>query len=294
MIEIIITENDNDRRLDRFLSNKYQHLPSSLVQRWIREKRIRLNGKHQAASTRIKAGDSIKLFVDHDKLETSSKSPCQAAPLDKELIVYEDDNIIVVNKPSGLSVQPDERGGSLICQIRAYFGSNEPELCHRLDRNTSGLVVAAKNGAALRAMNEVFANRLVRKFYVCLAHGKVSPKTATLKHFLRRDLQHSKVDVFAHPVTDGKTAILHYKVIEYFEDTSLLEVELYTGRTHQIRAQFAHIGHPLVGDGKYGKDVGGQKLCSYKLKFGKIDGKLSYLSGQVFELDTNIGLFRHS
>ena len=304
MRELTVGANDVGRRLDRFLAASFPHLPVSLLQRWIREKKVRLRGKHLPPDTRLEQGDTVALYVDHATLdrpdETQSFLRIQQPKLD---IVYEDEHILLVNKPAGLSVHADEHEQvhTLIGHIQSYLyqagvwrpqeeNSFAPSLAHRLDRNTSGLVLAAKTAPALRLLNEKMAAREIEKRYLCLVVGQLQPKSGQLSHILRRDLKRKQVSVYDHPVPDGRTAVLRYRTIAVREGCSLLDIELLTGRTHQIRAQLAHIGHPLVGDGKYGKPDAafrGQALCAYKLAFRFIGPSqpLDYLNGKEFSID---------
>jgi len=314
MIEHNATQNDAGRRLDRFIAACYPHLPPSLIQRWIREKRVRHNGKHNPPSTRIQAGDSVRLFVAHDKLKRNCHLVQPVIEQPELDIVYEDEQIIVVNKPAGLSVHADNHAtnNTLIAHIQAHcrltgaWNPDEenafaPALCHRLDKNTSGLLIAAKTAPALRVLNEAFAARKIRKFYLALVHGELVPHEGMLKHYLRRDTTQKRVYIYDKPVKNGKTAILRYRVLsgqEFKKNCAFdaasggtpIEIELFTGRTHQIRAQMAHIGHPLVGDGKYGKASyrgSSQALCAYKLQFNLAADTeaIGHLSGREFALE---------
>jgi 23S rRNA pseudouridine955/2504/2580 synthase len=220
-----------------------------------------------------------------------------------DAIVYEDGNLIIVDKQVGLSVHSDESKNpdTLIARIQSYLykkgewnpeteNSFAPALCHRLDRNTRGLVIAAKNAAALREANEIIKNRQVKKYYICIANGVPAQNRGTLTGYIKKDEKNNRVEVFKNPVPGARTAITHYRVLSSRSGKSLIECELETGRTHQIRAQLAEIGCPLAGDTKYGlRDgrEGGQALVAYKLVFdaGLNSENLSYLSGKVFEAD---------
>lgn len=316
MREFLIKTNDENQRLDKFLKKLMPEIPSSLIYKYLRKKCIRLNGKHCTdGAVMLKKDDVLSLYVNEDFFE-KDKSRCDLTYKEGALnVVYEDENIILINKPDGVSVHPDEKQKSctVIDNVIAYLvhkGEYDPDseqsftpaLCNRLDRNTRGIVIAAKNAEALREMNDIIKNREAVKRYMTLVHGVPSKKQDTLKHFLLKNEKTKEVKVFEKPVPDGKTAVLEYNFIKSFklkngETASLLEVDLHTGRTHQIRAQLSYIGHSIVGDGKYGKSYASDKkcgfvhqaLCAYKLSFGlQNDYKLlSYLDGKKFEIENN-------
>ncbi len=307
MKSFVITENDANQRLDKFLQKAVPLLPKSLMYKSLRTKRIKLNGKRAEISTRLSVGDTVSLYL-NDEFFAEDKQAYDflAAPADIDL-VYEDENILLINKPAGLCVHEDNDNtpDTLICRIQHYLyekgeflpekeSSFTPSLCNRIDRNTSGIVIAAKNAETLRILNERIKERELRKFYLCVVSGSLSPKEATLKHFLLRRPNESLVHVFDQPHPDARTILTKYKVLDKSRENSLLEVELLTGRTHQIRAHMAHIGHPLIGDGKYGSNAVNRKygqkyqlLCSYKLTFAfsDTDHLLGYLNGRTFSVN---------
>lgn len=306
MREIIISRNDAGQRLDKFLHKLMPTIPDSMLYKGLRKECVRLNGKHaKDASVKLSEGDVLKLYF-HDEF-FEKKTDDDFKKLNPELsVVYEDENILLVDKPQGLCVHEDEsgEGATLIDYIKCYlwkkgeYNPDEeqsfvPALCNRIDRNTRGIVIAAKNSESLRIMNEKIKMREIEKFYICVVDGIMAEKSGELRAFLRRDEKKKQVYIFKNPVPDGKTIITAYKVLEEGAGRSLLEVELKTGRTHQIRAHFASIGHPLIGDGKYGKNeinkkagVFRQALCSHRLKFCfKGDsGCLEYLNGKEFSI----------
>ncbi len=306
MREIIVGENDAGQRLDHFLMKALPALPPSLRQKFLRTKHIKRNGKRAEASDRLEVGDVLRFFI-HDDFFIKPDGNTAYRTLEPKLnVVYEDENILLVDKPVGLVVHEDdsETVNTLINHIKAYLYkkgewnpddelSFAPALCNRIDRNTQGIVIAAKNAQVLRILNQKIKDRELHKYYLCVIHGQMPNKSGTLKGYIRRDLDKKRVYVYDTPQYDAKTAVTKYKVLSTKDDLSLVECELITGRTHQIRAQFAHAGHPLLGDGKYGTNALNrgygekfQALCSYKLTFdfSTDAGVLEYLNHKSFSL----------
>ncbi len=305
MRKITINKNDASQRLDKFLFKFFGTIPSSIIYKGIRKKRIKVNGKKSEIGYMLREGDILDLYINDEFFETEQKDDDFKNISSSLSVVYEDENIILADKPSGISVHEDETKtkNTLINHIKAYLyekgeynpseeNSFAPALCNRIDRNTSGIVIAAKNAMALRIMNEKIKNREIDKFYLCLVQGRLKEKEKTLKTYMRKDEKKNQVFCYDSPVPGGKTAITKYRVLKEGELTSLVEVELLTGRTHQIRAHFASIGHPLAGDGKYGTNEFNKKVgmkyqahYSYKLRFNfSDDNELSYLTGKTFEV----------
>ena len=308
MKEIQIGQNDAGQRLDRFLAKAVPLLPASLAQKYIRIKRIKLNGARAERDSRLQAGDVLQLYINDeffDKPREDNAFLTVAAP--KLNIVYEDEHILLVDKRPGLAVHPHdgaEYGRTLIDHIQAYLyqkrewrpreeNSFTPALCNRIDRNTGGIVIAAKTAEALRVMNQKIKDRELDKRYLAIVEGTPRPKEGSLKGYLFKDAKKNRVFVTDTPQSGAKSCQTNYKVLTSTKDLSLVECELITGRTHQIRAQFAHAGHPLLGDGKYGKldkryDRNYQALYSYKLTFDFTTdaGALEYLNGKSFRVDT--------
>ena len=306
MKEFHIGPNDAGQRLDRFLSKSVPLLPASLAQKYIRIKRIKLNGSRAERDTRLQAGDLLQLYINDEFFDTPREDNAfltVAAP--KLNIVYEDENILLVDKRPGLAVHPHdgaEYGRTLIDHIQAYLyqkrewrpreeNSFTPALCNRIDRNTGGIVIAAKTAEALRVMNQKIKDRELDKRYLAIVEGTLKQKTGSLTGYLFKDAKKNRVFVTDTPQPGSKSCRTDYQVLSAGGGLSLVECKLITGRTHQIRAQFAHAGHPLLGDGKYGKlnknfDRTYQALYSYKLSFDFTTdaGGLAYLNGKQFRV----------
>ncbi|MBO4421912.1 MAG: RluA family pseudouridine synthase [Clostridia bacterium] len=305
MKEFIINKNDAGQRLDKFLSKTLKNLPQSLMYKSIRTKKIKVNRKRAEPDTVLCEGDSVLCFLAPEFLSDVYANDLFYTLKPSLNVVYEDENVIICDKRPGLLSHPDDQGdnNTLIEHIKAYLykkGEYEPEkensfvpsLCNRIDRNTGGLVIAAKNAAALRDMNEMIRARKVSKYYLCAVHGVPPQKEATLTAYLYKDTKNNTVTVYDKPKQGRVKIVTGYKVLAEKNGASLLEVRLYTGKTHQIRSHLSYIGHPLLGDGKYGvsrddKKAGYkyQALYSYKLVFEEGVGSLSYLSGKTVEAD---------
>ena len=307
MKEFTIGKNDAGQRLDRFLAKAVPLLPASLAQKYIRIKRIKLNGGRAERDTRLQEGDILQLYINDEFFETPRQDNAYLTVASPKLnIVYEDAHILLVDKRPGLAVHPHdgaEYGRTLIDHILSYLYQKKewtpraesaftPALCNRIDRNTGGIVIAAKTAEALRVMNQKIKDRELDKRYLAIVEGCPKPETGSLKGYLFKDEKKNRVFVSDSPKPGAKTCQTNYRVLAKRKDLSLVECELITGRTHQIRAQFAHAGHPLLGDGKYGKldkrfDRTYQALYSYKLTFCFTTdaGELSYLNGKSFRVD---------
>ena len=305
---IKVNRNDAGQRLDKFLGKAVKGLPQSLMYKYIRTKKIKVNRQRTVQNYFLCEGDEIQLFIREEFFDAPEKDTEALTRITPKLdIVYEDENIMLLNKRPGVLVHEDSdaKENTLIMHVKAYLtlkGEYDPEseqsfapaLCNRIDRNTGGIVIAAKNAEALRVMNEKIRNNKIRKFYLCLVHGIPKKRSNTMYAWLRKDSGANMVEVRDHKFSGAKEIITAYNLLESRGDEALLEVELITGRTHQIRAHMAHIGHPLVGDGKYGvnreekrRGFKYQALYAYKLTFLSDDEEncLSYLTGKSFSLD---------
>ena len=307
MKEFTISSNDSGQRLDRFLAKAVPLLPASLAQKYIRIKRIKLNGGRADRDTRLQTGDVLQLYINDEFFDKPREDNAYLTVATPKLnIVYEDAHILLVDKRPGLAVHPHdgaEYGRTLIDHIQSYLyqkrewrpreeNSFTPALCNRIDRNTGGIVIAAKTAEALRVMNQKIKDRELDKRYLAIVEGTPKPREGSLKGYLFKDAKKNRVFVTNTPQAGAKSCQTNYKVLATNQGLSLVECELITGRTHQIRAQFAHAGHPLLGDGKYGKldkrfDRNYQALYSYKLTFcfSTDAGNLEYLNGKSWQVD---------
>ena len=305
MKEFTIGKNDAGQRLDRFVSKAAPLLPASLAQKYIRIKRVKVGGKAASRDYKLAYGDIISMYINDEFFETPTQDNAYLKITNPSLqIVYEDDNILLLEKPSGLLCHSENNTqfDTLISRVQAYMyqggkwnpreeNSFVPALCNRIDRNTSGIVIAAKNAQSLRILNEKIKLHEIDKYYLAVVHGTPKPSSARLEGYIFKDAVKNQVYVSKNSRPGSKTAIMEYNTKATVGALSLLECKLITGRTHQIRAQLADIGNPLLGDGKYGserlnKSYGEkqQALCSYKLTFAfKTDaGILSYLNKMTF------------
>ena len=307
MKEFTIGTNDAGQRLDRFLAKAVPLLPASLAQKYIRLKRIKCNGKRIDRDTRLNAGDVLQLYINDEFFDKPREDNAYLTVATPKLnIVYEDDHILLVDKRPGVAVHPHDGadyGKTLIDHIQAYLYQKKewkpreenaftPSLCNRIDRNTGGIVIAAKTAEALRVMNQKIKDRELDKRYLAIVEGTPKPRDGSLKGYLFKDAKKNRVFVTDTPQAGSKSCQTNYKTLASRNGLSLVECELITGRTHQIRAQFAHAGHPLLGDGKYGKldkrfDRNYQALYSYKLTFtfSTEAGSLEDLNGKSFQVD---------
>ena len=289
MKEIVVRKNDANQRLDRFVGKAVPLLPESLLQKYIRLKRIKLNGKGAKRDTRLNEGDVLSLYINDEFFEAPREDNSYLkVGVPKLDIVYEDGNIILCDKAPGVLCHSAGKWdyNTLIANIQAHAyqrgdwrpreeNAFAPALCNRIDRNTGGIVIAAKNAEALRIMNEKIASREIEKYYLCVVTGRPRPAEGKLEGFLFKDAAKNRVYVRSRPEPGARTAVTYYKTLASRNGLSLVECRLGTGRTHQIRAQMAAAGTPLLGDGKYGDgrrnrargEEEGQLLYSYRIDF---------------------------
>ncbi len=298
MKSFIITDKDAGGRVDRFISKTFDKLPKSLMYKEIRKKNIKVNKKRCTPEQVLSSGDLLELYLKDDVLEIRKKHyDFLNASTDLD-IIYEDDNIILINKKVGVLCHPDGKDyiDNIVARLKRYLYDKKewdpetstftPSLANRIDRNTGGIVIGAKNSQALKIMNDKIKAREIEKYYLTVVHGKMSKKSELLSAYLTKNEKKNMVTVTDYQAPNSKKIITEYTVLDYYPDASLLEVKLHTGRTHQIRAHLAHIGHPLYGDGKYGNEKGRyrQALYSYKLHFNFSDENiLSYLNHKTFQ-----------
>ncbi len=314
MTEITIQKNDAGQRADRFLSKAYPNLKSSLICKLMRKKRIKLNGAKAEPNAILKEGDVIRFYLSDELLSREPLKESDFRDISAEInVIYEDENVLLIDKPAGLVVHEDNdnTADTLINRVLSYLykkgeydpdreNSFAPALVNRIDRNTSGIVIAAKNAESLRILNQKVRDREIQKLYLCALRGTPEPSSATMTAYLKKLSEENKVIISDTPKKDLLTIKTKYRVLESRGELTLAEVDLLTGRTHQIRAHFAHIGHALLGDGKYGDNAFNKKygaktqaLCSYKLvfKFTTEAGALGYLNGKEFEIADREGLW---
>ena len=305
MKEFTIGKNDAGQRLDRFVGKCAPLLPSSLLQKYIRQKDVKINGRPAKADARLCQGDTVRLYIPDEFFERPTEANAWRAVATPRLdVVYEDENILLVNKRPGMLCHSagEWTWDTLIAHIQAYLrargewdpaaeNSFAPALCNRIDRNTGGIVIAAKTAEALRIMDEKIRAREIEKIYLCAVTGTPKPAAGRLEGYLFKDAKKNQVYVYDAPRTGARTCVTEYRTLASEGGLSLMECRLVTGRTHQIRAQFAHAGWPLLGDGKYGSERSnrryeqkGQALCSWKLRFDFATpaGALEYLNGASF------------
>lgn len=309
IVSLTVGKNDAGQRLDRFIAKALPALSAGLIQKSIRTKKIKRNGKRAQRDDRLEENDLVCVYLPDALLAPPSEDDAWRRVRQPQLdILYEDANILLIDKKAGLSVQPDknETVHTVSSYLKAYLAEKgewkpeeentfAPALCNRIDRNTAGIVIAAKNAETLRILNAKIKAREIKKHYLLIIHGAMTPPAGRLRHYLLKDTENNLVRVLNSPVPGALEAVTLYRTLQTRGALSLVECELVTGRTHQIRAQFAFCGCPLLGDGKYGRESGNkpygqftQALLSYRVTFdfSTPADSLSYLDQKTFSLGT--------
>ncbi len=305
MKQVVIDKNDSGQRLDRFLKKYLSEASQSFIYKMLRKKRIKLNNKKAEPNTILSEGDIIQFYLSEETLEKFKASNQIKKSSLVPNIIYEDENILLINKPVGILSHSanKEYGNNIVDSMIHYLTTKEeynpriektfkPSICNRLDRNTSGIIIGAKNSEALRIMNASIKEGSVHKYYKTIVKGIVKEE-GIIEAYLSKDEDKNMVKIIEDGKEDAKRIITKIKVLKRSNDYSLLEIELITGRTHQIRAHLSSIGHPIIGDIKYGdrrvnelfkKNYGleSQFLHAYKVEFSKVESPLDYLNGKVF------------
>nr|WP_302390174.1 RluA family pseudouridine synthase [uncultured Blautia sp.] len=314
MKQFTINGNEAGQRFDKYLAKLLREAPKSFVYKMLRKKNITLNGKKATGNEKLNQGDEIRLFLsDETYLKFSGKEAAPRASTDLA-VIYENRDILLINKPAGMLSQPDEtKEPSLVEYVTGYLLDTgavteeelitfRPSVCNRLDKNTSGLVAAGKSLAGLQALSELFHDRTIHKDYLCIVKGVLKEQTH-IRGYLKKDSRCNKVTVYKNKVQDAQPVETVYTPLGSNGRTTLLKVRLVTGRTHQIRAHLASRGYPLMGDSKYGDrefnkkcreryDLRHQLLHAFSLTFPHLEGDLCEVSEKNFRAELP-ELFEH-
>ncbi|HEX2927266.1 MAG TPA: RluA family pseudouridine synthase [Ruminiclostridium sp.] len=286
MRSITAEENHAGKKIDRVIRDFFPNIASGMLYKALRKKDVKVNGIRVKEDYIVSCGDKIDVYIIDDYLIGRNDEGFS--------VVYDDENLLIVNKEAGIPVHPDrnQKEATLIDKLQTLYGPNL-SLCHRLDRNTSGLVITAKNNETLEVMLDKIKDREIQKYYTCIVSGKMEKQAAELVDYLEKNEKLSRVFISDEKTRNSVQIVTKYKVLKATEELSLLEVELVTGRTHQIRAHLAYYGHPIIGDGKYGKNTENkqynakyQLLCASRLTFDFQTGArhLNYLNNKTISI----------
>ncbi|MDR7857265.1 RluA family pseudouridine synthase [Tissierella sp.] len=305
MKEILIDKNESDQRLDRFLKKYFGEAPKGFIFKMIRKKNIKVNEAKANPETTIYEGDTIQLYLSDETIEKFITKKGEIRSKIIPNIIYEDNNIILINKPVGIlshgaSKEFEEnivdsmisyliQKGDFVPRVEKTF---TPSICNRLDRNTSGIIIGAKNYQSLKSINEAVKNGHIRRFYKTIVKGIIK-KEFTAEGYLTKDEDRNRVEVYEDDFDGSKKVVTNIKPLRNNNEYSLLEIELITGRTHQIRGHLSSLGYPVIGDRKYGYreinntfnenyGLDNQWLHGYKVEFNGLEGEFSYLNSKVF------------
>lgn len=305
MRELVVKKNDANQRLDKFLLKKFKTMPKKMAYMYIRKKCVKVNGKKATPEVMLKENDLLTFYIKDEFFDNIQEENYEFLKAPKTLkIIYEDENIILLDKKPGVIVHQDKsyHFDCLLLRLQHYLYDNgeynpkeencfAPALVNRIDRNTGGIVIGAKNAESLRILNQKMKDRELHKFYLCLLINKPKKDNAILSDYLIKNEKTNKVTVLRNEKQGAKKILTKYSVLETNNNLTLCEVELLTGRTHQIRAHMSSIGCPILGDNKYGNkklnqrySLSKQCLYSYKLAFDFTtdSGILSYLDKKDF------------
>jgi RluA family pseudouridine synthase len=305
MKEFQIRDNEAGQRFDKYLSKLLRNAPKSFFYKMLRKKNITLNGKKATGNEKLEAGDQVKLFLSDETFDKFSQQDKAARAVTTLDVLYEDADVLLINKPAGMLSQPDDtKEPSMVEYVIGYLLEKgelteedlrtfRPSVCNRLDKNTSGIIAAGKSLAGLQELSELFHDRTVHKEYLCIVKGVLREKKH-IKGYLYKDAKQNKVAIYKQKQKEAQPIETVYEPLEDNGEVTLLKVGLITGRTHQIRAHLASEGHPLAGDTKYGQDAFNRRyrekyqlkhqlLHAFRLSFPDgMEGRLSDLSGKCF------------